>query len=86
MASSIDIWHSAILTAIFYDNPSDGNSTVYKNLPATSIKASLGQGWNQSITVELMIPGNFLDLTLITSPTGEKQRTTFSYILILSKK
>ena len=36
--------------------------------------------------VELMIPGNFLDLILMKSPTGEWQRTNFILHLILSKK
>ena len=36
--------------------------------------------------VELMIPGNFLDLILMKSPTGEWQRTTLRLHLILSKK
>ena len=36
--------------------------------------------------VELMIAGNFLDLILMKSPTGEWQRTTLRLHLILSKK
>lgn len=61
-------------------------SASCKNLDATSIKASLGHGWNQSTEVELIIPGNFLALTLIVSPTGEKHKITLSCFLILSKK
>ncbi len=75
-----------MLIEIFYLISSFYKSAYCKNLKATSIKASLGHGWNQSIEVELIIPGNFLALTLITSPTGEKHRITFNCFLILSKK
>ena len=50
------------------------------------IRASFGQGWNQSIDVELIIPGNFLERILMASPTGEKHNITFKFFLILSKK
>lgn len=53
---------------------SDGNSTSFKNLADTSIKASSGHSWNQSIEVLLIRAGNILALYLKASPTGEKQR------------
>lgn len=56
------------------------------NLLATPYKASLGQLWNQSIEQALISPGNFLDLILIFSPTGEKHKIIFKFFLILSKK
>ena len=52
---------------------------------ATEVKASSGQGWNQSITVLLIIEGNFLALFLRFSP-GEKQRHTCKFFLILPMK
>ena len=63
-----------------------GSSTSAKNLEATSIKAFLGHSWNQSIEVQLMIPGNFLALNLKASPTGEKQRAKCKFFLTLSRK
>lgn len=33
--------------------------------------ATYDHGWNQSIVVQLIIPGNFLDLVENLSPTGE---------------
>lgn len=56
------------------------------NLDATPCKASLGQLWNQSIEQALINPGNFLDLILIFSPTGEKHNINFKFLFILSKK
>ena len=73
-----------MFTAIFSLNSSVSSSAYCRNLLATSIKASLGQGWNQSMDVELIIPGNFLALILIRSPTGEKHKTILSDFLILS--
>mmetsp|Transcript_7547 Transcript_7547/g.21075 ORF Transcript_7547/g.21075 Transcript_7547/m.21075 type:complete len:229 (-) Transcript_7547:393-1079(-) len=56
---------------------SDGpKSTSCKKCCATLTRASLGQGWNQSMAVQLMSAGNFLALILNNSPIGEKQSTT----------
>jgi len=43
------------------------------NFRATDKRAVRGHGWNQSITVQFTIAGNFLALCLKFSPTGEKQ-------------
>lgn len=51
---------------------------------ATLSKASLGQGKNQSMTVELTKAGNCLALLLKLSPTGEKQRAICNFCLTLS--
>jgi len=56
------------------------------NLDATPYNASLGQLWNQSIEHALINPGNFLDLILKFSPTGEKHKINFKFLFILSKK
>ena len=55
-----------------------------KNLLATFIKASFGQGKNQSITVLLTKAGNCLALLLNDSPTGEKQIDICNFCLTLS--
>ena len=52
---------------------------------ATDVRASSGHGWNQSITVLLIIDGNFLALFLKFSP-GEKQRVTCKFFLTLPMK
>jgi len=46
------------------------------NVSATEIKASSGQGKNQSIVHSLNNAGNFYDLSLNLGPTGEKHKTT----------
>lgn len=51
---------------------------------ATEIKASSGQGKNQSIVHSLNNAGNFYDLSLNFGPTGEKHKTTCNLSLILS--
>ena len=63
-----------------------GISTSSRNLAATDSRASSGHGWNQSITVQLTSAGNFLDLFLNASPTGEKQRDMWRFFLTLSRK
>ena len=63
-----------------------GSSISSRNLPATPIKASLGHSWNQSIEVQLIIPGNLLALTLKISPTGEKHSAICKFLLHLSRK
>lgn len=40
-------------------------STFAMNLFPTENRASWGQGWNQSITVQFTMAGNFLALVLI---------------------
>jgi len=50
---------------------SEPKSSSFKKFSATEYKASYGQAWNQSITVQLTNPGNLRALTL-KSPTGEK--------------
>ena len=52
---------------------------------ATDVRASSGQGWNQSITVLLIIEGNFLALFLKFSP-GEKHKHTCKFFLTLPMK
>ena len=47
-----------------------------RNLAPTDCSASLGQGWNQSSTVQLMSAGKRLARVLMSSPTGEKHSTT----------
>jgi hypothetical protein len=51
-------------------------SSFSKNLAATSIKASFGHLWNQSITTLLIKAGNYLALLLKSSPLGEKHKQT----------
>ena len=63
-----------------------GKSISDKNLAATSTRAFLGQSWNQSMDVQLIIPGNFLALNLKASPTGEKQRAKWRFFLALLRK
>jgi hypothetical protein len=59
-------------------------SYYYKNLVATLVKASLGHGKNQSITVLLTKAGNCLALLLNDSPTGEKQMDICNFCFTLS--
>ena len=63
---------------------SSPKSSSSKNLFATFNKASLGQGKNQSMTVELTKAGNCLALLLKLSPTGEKQSDICNFCLTLS--
>jgi len=56
------------------------------NDSATEIKASSGQGKNQSIEHSLNKAGNFYDLSLNFGPTGEKHNTTCNLSLIRSVK
>lgn len=65
---------------------SEAISTSDKNFFATSNSASSGQGWNQSITVQLIIAGNLVALYLKRSPTGEKQRDICKFLFTLSMK
>lgn len=55
---------------------SEPSSKGSKNLEATSIKASFGHLWNQSITTLLIKAGNYLALLLKSSPFGEKHKHT----------
>ena len=59
----------------------DAESAPRNRWPTLS-NASSGQGWNQSITVELTKAGNFRDRFRKSSPTGEKQRTTCKFFRI----
>jgi hypothetical protein len=86
LASLIEVWTSAIWRAIELLISSVGNSISFKNLLATSIRAFFGHSWNQSIEVQLIIPGNFLALNLKASPTGEKHRAKCKFFLTLFKK
>lgn len=61
-------------------------SSSVKNLEDTLSRASLGHSINQSIVVQLTRAGNFLALILSVEPTGEKQRITFRFRLVLSIK
>jgi len=61
------------------------NSNSFKKFSATEYNASYGHGWNQSITVQLINPGNFLALTL-KSPTGEKHNAICKFFFTLSMK
>ena len=56
------------------------------NEDATDIKASSGQGKNQSIVHSANKAGNFLDLSLNFYPTGEKHNTICKLSLTLSTK
>ena len=51
-------------------------STSAMNLLPTLNSASKGQGWNQSMTVEFTMAGNFRARVRKASPTGEKANTT----------
>lgn len=63
-----------------------GISMSSRNFYATDRSASSGQGWNQSITVQLMMAGNFLALPLKPSPTGEKQSDICKFLRTRSRK
>ena len=47
------------------------------------MRASFGQGWNQSMEVELIIPGNLRALTLMIYPTGEKHKIIFNILNLM---
>ena len=53
---------------------------------ATENKASLGQGYNQSMVQQEMRAGNFLNLVLSRSPTGDMANTMCSWLLTFSRK
>ena len=60
-----------------------GKSTVKRHArDATLKRASIGQGWNQSITVQFTRAGNFRARLRIASPTGLKHKTTCKFFLI----
>ena len=48
-------------------------------------RASLGHGWNQLMVQPEMRPGNLRARDRNFSPTGEKQRTTWRFVLTLSR-
>jgi len=48
---------------------------------AVDLKASSGQGKNQSIVVQFTNPGKVLILFLKDSPTGEKHKTMCKFYL-----
>ena len=54
--------------------------------PATETSASCGQGWNQSMTVQLMSAGKLRARMRNLSPTGEKHRHTCRNLRTLSMK
>lgn len=56
-----------------------------RNERDTFTKASLGQGRNRSICVQLISPGNLLHRVRKASPTGEKHRTTCRFARTLGQ-
>jgi hypothetical protein len=61
-------------------------STCARKRRPTLCSASLGQGWNQSMTVQLTSAGNLRARVRRSSPTGEKASTTWRCCRTLLRK
>mmetsp|Transcript_8548 Transcript_8548/g.20512 ORF Transcript_8548/g.20512 Transcript_8548/m.20512 type:complete len:295 (-) Transcript_8548:834-1718(-) len=69
---------------VTFSRTSSGTSTPSRKRVATEIRASAGHGWNQLITVQLVIAGNLRQRIRKAEPTGDMHNTVWRFRRTLS--